>query len=104
MRRHPSDEPWTDRTERRANDAPVIDPHYLETEHDRTFPDGLEDGARSAIMRRSTSGEAEVLPGSPVQSDGDLDAFIARAASKASSCRHVQDVDARTPSSTRICG
>nr|WP_287159685.1 GMC oxidoreductase [Mesorhizobium sp.] len=49
--------------------------------------------------------DVEVLPGSAVQSDADLDAFIASAASThhhpAGTCRMGGD---QTPSSTRICG
>jgi pyridoxine 4-oxidase len=82
------------------NDAPIIDPHYLETEHDRTV-------FRKALKMARTVGhhaaldewrDAEVLPGTLIQSDGELDAFIARAASThhhpAGTCRMGSDADA----------
>ncbi|WP_378941277.1 GMC family oxidoreductase [Mesorhizobium sp. ANAO-SY3R2] len=64
-------------------DAPVIDPHYLETEHDRiTFRKALkmarEVGHHSALDEWR---DIEVQPGPNARSDAALDAFIAQAAS-----------------------
>lgn len=62
--------------------APVFDPNYLATEHDRAM-------FRLAFRRARLVGEsegladwrgAELLPGAAVASDDDIDAFIARAA------------------------
>jgi len=63
-------------------DAPIIDPAYLSTEHDRrTF--------RAALRLARTIGrtvplsawsDGEILPGPEVEADADLDAFLARAA------------------------
>ncbi|MGD8195218.1 GMC family oxidoreductase [Herbiconiux sp. P18] len=63
-------------------DEPVIDPNYLDTEHDRaTFRLALE-RARLVGGSDALSGwrDAEVLPAGPVDSTDDADAFIARAA------------------------
>ncbi|WP_292631515.1 GMC family oxidoreductase N-terminal domain-containing protein [Mesorhizobium sp.] len=92
------------------NDAPVIDPHYLETEHDRaTF--------RMALKRARMVGhhaaldewrDTEILPGAPVQSDAELDAFIARAASThhhpAGTCRMGRDTEAVVDPDLRLNG
>lgn len=63
--------------------VPVIDPHYLETEHDRiTFRKAVR------IAREVGHGTAldewrdhEVFPGMDAQTDADIDAFVANAAS-----------------------
>ena len=64
-------------------DAPLIDPHYNETEHDRvTFRKALKTarlvGHHAAL---DAWRDHELLPGDGVSSDEDLDAFIARSAS-----------------------
>ncbi|WP_367118785.1 GMC oxidoreductase [Mesorhizobium sp.] len=92
------------------NDAPIIDPHYLETEHDRAV-------FRLALKTARTIGhhaaldewrDVEVLPGSPVRSDADLDAFIASAASThhhpAGTCRMGGDADAVVDPDLRLNG
>ncbi|TIM25110.1 MAG: pyridoxine 4-oxidase, partial [Mesorhizobium sp.] len=65
------------------NDAPIIDPHYLETEHDRAVFRIALKTARAIGHHRALDEwrDVEVLPGSQVQSDDELDAFIASAAS-----------------------
>ncbi len=65
-----------------ANDAPIIDPAYLTTEHDRlAFRRSLrlarEVGHAVALDEWRAE---ELLPGRAVQSDADLDVFLARAA------------------------
>ncbi len=92
------------------NDAPVIDPHYLETEHDRAVFRMALKTARS-VGRHPALDEwrdVEVLPGSSVQSDDDLDAFIAKAASThhhpAGTCRMGQDADAVVDPDLRLNG
>jgi pyridoxine 4-oxidase len=62
--------------------APVIDPNYLDTEHDRvTFRAALR---HARLVGRSDGMAAwrqdELLPGIDVETDDELDAFIARAA------------------------
>jgi pyridoxine 4-oxidase len=63
-------------------DEPVIDPNYLDTEHDRAmFRLALE----RARLVGSSAGldrwrDHEVLPAGPVSTDAEADAFIARAA------------------------
>jgi pyridoxine 4-oxidase len=64
------------------DDAPVIDPNYLDTEHDRAmFRVALERarlvGGSDAMAQWRAE---ELLPGTPVASDAAMDAFIARAA------------------------
>ena len=65
-----------------VNAAPIIDPNYLDTEHDRvTFRIALE----YARLVGSSEGMAgwrseELLPGAPVTSTNAVDAFIQRAA------------------------
>ena len=61
--------------------APLIDPNYLDTEHDRSmFRIALEHarlvGGSDAM---SPWRENELLPGPSISSDADVDAFIARA-------------------------
>ncbi|WP_368498576.1 GMC family oxidoreductase [Herbiconiux sp. A18JL235] len=63
-------------------DEPIIDPNYLDTEHDRAmFRLALE---RARLVGGSEGLAAwrdhEVLPGAAVRSDAEADAFIARAA------------------------
>ncbi|MCI0156475.1 GMC family oxidoreductase N-terminal domain-containing protein [Leifsonia shinshuensis] len=65
-----------------VDDAPVIDPQYLSTEHDRAlFRSALEHarlvGATNALAVWRSE---ELLPGAGVQSAERLDAFIQRAA------------------------
>ncbi len=65
-----------------AADTPIIDPAYLTTEHDRTT------FRRSLRLAREVGGAIalnewraeERLPGASVQSDADIDFFLARAA------------------------
>jgi pyridoxine 4-oxidase len=62
--------------------SPLIDPNYLDTEHDRTtFRAALE---HSRLVGESSGmsewRRAELLPGAGVTSDRDVDAFIERAA------------------------
>lgn len=91
-------------------DAPLIDPHYLETEHDRSV-------FRAALRTARTVGqhealdewrEAEVLPGLGAQSDDELDAFIARAASThhhpSGTCRMGSDDGAVVDPDLRLVG
>ncbi|MGL4963315.1 MAG: GMC family oxidoreductase [Inquilinus sp.] len=63
-------------------DAPVIDPAYLSTEHDRRmFRAALRlarQVGRAAPLAEWSDGE--ILPGPGVEADADLDAFLARAA------------------------
>ncbi|GAA3895442.1 GMC family oxidoreductase N-terminal domain-containing protein [Leifsonia kafniensis] len=64
-----------------VGDEPVIDPNYLDTEHDRaTFLAALEH-ARLVGASAGMSGwrEEELLPGSAVTTHDDLEDFIARA-------------------------
>lgn len=80
-------------------DAPLIDPHYLETGHDRsTFRTALR--TARAVGHHAALDEwrdVEVLPGPSMQSDTELDAFIAQAASThhhpAGTCRMGKDQD-----------
>ncbi len=92
------------------NDLPIVDPHYLETEHDRlTFRKALkiarEIGSQPALDEWR---DAEALPGLDVQSDAELDAFIARAASThhhpAGTCRMGMDQDAVVNPDLRLNG
>lgn len=67
------------------NDAPLIDPNYLATEHDRfVMREGLKLGrellAQSAFKDFH---QREDLPGIDVQTDAELDAFIREDASSA---------------------
>ena len=63
-------------------DAPVIDPNYLDTEHDRAmFRLALERARRIAATAPLADWCAEeLLPGAAVQGEDEIDAFIARAA------------------------
>jgi pyridoxine 4-oxidase len=91
-------------------DAPLIDPHYLETAHDRaTFRTALR--TARAVGHHAALGEwreTEVLPGPAVQSDAELDAFIAQAASThhhpAGTCRMGMDPDAVVDPDLRLNG
>ena len=91
-------------------DMPVIDPHYLETDHDRAlFRTALrvarQVGAHAAL---DAWREVEVQPGPDVQTDSELDAFIARAASThhhpAGTCRMGSDTDAVVDPGLRLNG
>ena len=82
------------------DDAPLIDPHYLETKHDRnTLRRALKIarkvGHHSALDKWR---QTEILPGPEVQSDEQLDAFIAKTASThhhpAGTCRMGKDKNA----------
>lgn len=64
------------------DDAPIIDPNYLDTEHDRAmFRLALE---RARLIGATEALEAwraeELLPGPGVRTEAEVDAFIARAA------------------------
>lgn len=92
------------------DDAPIIDPHYLETAHDRqTFRAAL----RTARMVGHHSAmddwrKSEFLPGEGARSDTELDAFIASAASThhhpAGTCRMGRDSGAVVDSDLRLVG
>jgi pyridoxine 4-oxidase len=92
------------------DDAPLIDPHYLETEHDRnTFRRALKIarkvGNHSALDKWR---QREVLPGPELQSDEQLDAFIAKTASThhhpAGTCRMGRDDRAVVNPDLRVNG
>ncbi|PWJ84319.1 pyridoxine 4-oxidase [Pseudaminobacter salicylatoxidans] len=92
------------------SDAPVIDPRYLETEHDRiTFRKALriarEVGHHPAMDEWR---DVEVQPGPAARSDAELDAFIARAASThhhpCGTCRMGRDADAVVDPQLRVNG
>jgi pyridoxine 4-oxidase len=79
------------------NDAPLIDPHYLETEYDRlTFRKALK---AARLVGRQPALDPwrahEVFPGAGVISDDDLDRFITLSASThhhpAGTCRMGSD-------------
>ena len=76
---------------------PVIDPHYLETEHDRnTFRAAVKTARLVARQAALDDWRAhEVFPGESVSTDADLDRFIALAASThhhpAGTCRMGSD-------------
>lgn len=91
-------------------DQPIIDPHYLETEHDR----GL---FRKALRAARSIGhhpmldvwrDSEVQPGPAAQSDAELDAFVALAASShhhpAGTCRMGRDDNAVVDANLRLNG
>ncbi|BDZ47199.1 GMC family oxidoreductase [Naasia aerilata] len=63
-------------------DAPVIDPNYLDTEHDRAMFRLALERARLIGASEALAGwrAEEVLPGPRVRTEADIDAFIARAA------------------------
>ncbi len=92
------------------NDAPIIDPHYLESQQDRIV-------FRKALRAARTVGhhpaldawrDVEVLPGTAVQSDSELDDFIARAASThhhpAGTCRMGMDTAAVVDPDLKVNG
>lgn len=92
------------------DDRPVIDPRYLETDYDReTFRAALRTarivGHHPAMNDWRLS---EHLPGDDVQSDSELDAFIAAAASThhhpAGTCRMGGDPHAVVDSDLRLVG
>ena len=91
-------------------DMPVIDPHYLETEHDRVLFRKALKAARTVGHHPALDGwrDAEVLPGPAVQSDSELDGFIARAASThhhpAGTCRMGRDENAVVDPDLRVKG
>ena len=78
---------------------PIIDPHYLETEHDRRTLRKAMQLARiiGGQPELSEWSHHELLPGEVVASDPDLDAFLARAAAThhhpAGTCRMGDVVD-----------
>lgn len=65
-----------------VDDAPVIDPRYLSTDHDRRlFRVALEHARRVGAAESLAPWRAgELLPGPDVTDDDEIDAFIARAA------------------------
>lgn len=92
------------------DDRPIIDPRYLETDHDRrTFRAALRTarlvGHHSAMNDWRLS---EHLPGDSAQSDSELDAFIAAAASThhhpTGTCRMGRDANAVVDSDLRLVG
>ncbi|MFT4028360.1 MAG: GMC family oxidoreductase N-terminal domain-containing protein [Protaetiibacter sp.] len=64
------------------DDAPVIDPRYLDTEHDRAMFRLALERARlvGASEGLSEWRESELLPGAGVSAEAEVDAFIAAAA------------------------
>jgi pyridoxine 4-oxidase len=64
------------------DDAPTIDPNYLDTEHDRAMFRLALDRARQIGSTQALAGwrAEELLPGPGVSSEDDVDAFLARAA------------------------
>lgn len=91
-------------------DPPLIDPHYLETEHDRAM-------FRSAFRMARRVGhhpaldewrDSEVLPGPATETEVEIDEFIARAASThhhpAGTCRMGADVGAVVDPDLRLNG
>lgn len=92
------------------NDAPIIDPRYLATEHDRiTFRKALkiarEVGHHSAL---DDWRDIEVQPGPAARSNAELDDFIARAASThhhpCGTCRMGRDDGAVVDADLRVNG
>ncbi len=89
---------------------PIIDPRYLETDHDRTQFRAALKTARLVGHQRPLDAwrDAEVLPGPDVQSDDDLDVFIARAASThhhpVGTCRMGRDDEAVVDPDLRLTG
>jgi pyridoxine 4-oxidase len=63
-------------------DEPIIDPNYLDTEHDREMFRLALEHARLVGGAEGLAGwrDAEVLPGPGVSTEAEADAFIARAA------------------------
>lgn len=92
------------------HDAPIIDPHYLESEEDRR---GFRAALRTARLIGHHAGlddwrDHEVLPGPSCSSDDELDAFIARTASThhhpAGTCRMGRDRQAVVDPRLRLNG
>ena len=93
-----------------ACDAPIIDPRYLEPAYDRdTFRKALR-MARAVGHHDALDDwrDSEALPGPSVQSDADLDAFVAKSASThhhpAGTCRMGRDDDAVVDPDLRVIG
>ncbi|WP_210505460.1 GMC family oxidoreductase [Naasia sp. SYSU D00057] len=65
-----------------VDDAPLIDPNYLDTEHDRSMFRLALERARAIAGTEAMAGwrAEEVLPGQGVRTEAEVDAFIARAA------------------------
>nr|WP_255561719.1 GMC family oxidoreductase N-terminal domain-containing protein [Pseudohoeflea sp. DP4N28-3] len=89
---------------------PLIDPHYLSTDHDRaTFRTALQ-LARQLGHHKALEAwrDCEVLPGADMRSDAELDAFIARTASThhhpCGTCRMGRDETAVVDPDLRING
>lgn len=63
-------------------DEPIIDPNYLDTEHDRAAFRAALEHARLVGGSDALAGwrDSEVLPGASVSTEAEADAFIARAA------------------------
>jgi pyridoxine 4-oxidase len=64
-----------------AGDPPIIDPHYLSTDHDRRLVRRALELARD-VGHQGALAEwraEEIFPGADCRSDADLDAFVQRA-------------------------
>ncbi|MBX3567697.1 MAG: GMC family oxidoreductase N-terminal domain-containing protein [Rhizobiaceae bacterium] len=92
------------------NDLPLIDPRYLETEDDRltfrrAFRMARQVGHHPALAEWR---EAEALPGRDVQTDAEIDAFIAQCASThhhpCGTCRMGLDAEAVVAPDLRLNG
>ncbi|MCB1499114.1 MAG: GMC family oxidoreductase N-terminal domain-containing protein [Bauldia sp.] len=93
-----------------SSDAPVIDPHYLETDHDRSVFRAALKTARLVGGQPELDAwrDSELLPGPGATSDEDLDAFIAKAACThhhpSGTCRLGRDGDAVVDPDLRLIG
>jgi pyridoxine 4-oxidase len=92
------------------SDAPLIDPRYLSTAHDRdtfraAFRTAREVGHHPALADWR---DAEVLPGPAVRSEAEIDAFVAQCASThhhpCGTCRMGRDAGAVVAPDLRVNG